>query len=59
MLMTALYDIGDKVKGFNLGAVDYITKPFEQKEVLARVNFHLKLRFFTKSLADQNLLLKR
>ncbi|MBD0341937.1 MAG: response regulator, partial [Microcoleus sp. Co-bin12] len=47
IFMTALSDIGDKVKGFNLGAVDYITKPFEQKEVLARVNLHLTLRSLT------------
>ncbi|MEG4089644.1 response regulator [Microcoleus sp. Pol12B4] len=59
IFMTALSDIGDKVKGFNLGAVDYITKPFEQKEVLVRVNLHLKLRSLTKILAAQNLLLKR
>ncbi|MEG4234950.1 response regulator [Microcoleus sp. Pol11C3] len=59
IFMTALSDIGDKVKGFNIGAVDYITKPFEQKEVLARVNLHLKLRFLTKILADKNLVLKR
>ncbi|WP_242723799.1 response regulator [Microcoleus vaginatus] len=59
IFMTALSDIGDKVKGFNLGAVDYITKPFEQKEVLARVNLHLKLRSLTKVLAQQNLMLKR
>ncbi|MEP6515130.1 hybrid sensor histidine kinase/response regulator [Microcoleus vaginatus] len=59
IFMTALSDIGDKVKGFNLGAVDYITKPFEQKEVLARVNLHLKLRSLTKILAEQNLMLKR
>ncbi|MEG4272254.1 MULTISPECIES: response regulator [unclassified Microcoleus] len=59
IFMTALSDIGDKIKGFNLGAVDYITKPFEQNEVLARVNLHLKLRSLTKTLADQNLLLKR
>ncbi|NQE37710.1 hybrid sensor histidine kinase/response regulator [Microcoleus asticus] len=59
IFMTALSDIGDKLKGFNLGAVDYITKPFDQKEVLARVNFHLKLHFLTKTLAQQNLLLKR
>ncbi len=59
IFMTALSDIIDKVKGFNLGAVDYITKTFEQKEVLARVNLHLKLRSLTKIIADQNLLIKR
>jgi signal transduction histidine kinase len=59
IFMTALSDIGDKVKGFNLGAVDYITKPFEQQEVLARVNLHLTLRSLTKTLAQQNLLLKQ
>ena len=59
IFMTALSDIEDKVKGFNLGAVDYITKPFEQKEVLARVNLHLTLRSLTKTLAQQNLLLKQ
>ncbi|MDJ0515577.1 MAG: response regulator transcription factor [Okeania sp. SIO2F4] len=36
-------DIESKVKGLNLGAVDYITKPFQQEEVLARVKLHLKL----------------
>jgi signal transduction histidine kinase len=39
--------------------VDYITKPFEQQEVLARVNLHLTLRSLTKTLAQQNLLLKQ
>lgn len=59
VFLRALSDIGDKVKGFNLGAVDYITKPFEQKEVLARVNLHLKLRSLSKTLAAQNRVLKR
>lgn len=34
----------DKVKGFQEGAVDYITKPFQAEEVLARVETHLRLR---------------
>lgn len=50
IFMTALSDVADKVKGFNLGAVDYITKPFQQEEVLARVNLHLKLRDLSKKL---------
>ncbi len=50
IFMTALSDVADKVKGFNLGAVDYITKPFQQEEVLARVNLHLKLRDLSKKI---------
>ncbi|MFB2896863.1 response regulator [Aerosakkonemataceae cyanobacterium BLCC-F50] len=59
IFMTALSDPVDKVKGMNLGAVDYITKPFRQEEVLARVKIHLKIRKLTQSLAKQNQLLKQ
>ncbi|MFB2837645.1 response regulator [Floridanema evergladense] len=59
IFMTALSDPVDKVKGMNLGAVDYITKPFRQEEVLARVKTHLKIRKLTRSLAKQNQLLKQ
>lgn len=41
---TAKSDVESVVKGFNLGAVDYIDKPFRQEEVRARVDTHLKLR---------------
>lgn len=44
IFMTVLSDLVDKVKGLKLGAVDYITKPIEQEEVLARINVHLELR---------------
>lgn len=44
IFMTALTDIANKVKGFDLGAVDYITKPIQPEEVVARVNTHLKLQ---------------
>ncbi len=53
IFMTALADPIDKVRGFNLGAVDYITKPFQQEEVLARVRTHLKLRQLTQTLEQQ------
>jgi len=43
IFITALSEIADKVKGFKLGAVDYITKPFQREEVLARVKTHLHL----------------
>jgi two-component system, NtrC family, sensor kinase len=44
IFMTALSDAVDKVKGLKLGAVDYITKPIEYEEVIARINTHLELR---------------
>src|SRR5262245_42707322 len=40
IFMTALADIEDKVKGFAAGGVDYVTKPFQPEEVLARVTAH-------------------
>lgn len=54
IFMTALSDTDEKVKGFTLGAVDYITKPFQQEEVLARVSTHLQLRNLTKQLQTLN-----
>ena len=44
IFMTALTDTMDKVKGFEAGAVDYVTKPIEQEEVFARITTHLTLR---------------
>ena len=44
IFMTALDHLDDKIAGFKAGAVDYITKPFQQPEVLARVNIHITLR---------------
>ncbi|HEY9600935.1 MAG TPA: PAS domain S-box protein [Allocoleopsis sp.] len=54
IFMTALTEIVDKVKGLTLGAVDYITKPLQHDEILARVNIHLSLRNLTKKLTEQN-----
>jgi signal transduction histidine kinase len=54
IFMTALSDTDEKIKGFALGAVDYITKPFQQEEVLARVSTHLQLRNLTKQLQTLN-----
>jgi diguanylate cyclase (GGDEF)-like protein/PAS domain S-box-containing protein len=44
IFMTALTETSHKVKGFELGAVDYITKPFQEQEVFARVQTHLRLK---------------
>src|ERR687885_1562013 len=55
IFMTALSDTVDKVKGFSLGAVDYVTKPMQQEEVRARVTTHVTIRNLQKKLEDQNL----
>ncbi len=53
IFMTALSEAENKVKGFELGAVDYITKPFQEQEVLARIKTHLQLRQLTQNLEQQ------
>ncbi|NJK37886.1 MAG: PleD family two-component system response regulator [Oscillatoriales cyanobacterium RM2_1_1] len=53
IFMTALADPKSKVKGLSLGAVDYITKPFQKEEVIARVKIHLKIRFLVQELAQK------
>jgi len=52
IFMTALTDTVDKVKGFELGAADYITKPIQHEEVLARVNAHINLRRLQQQLQE-------
>lgn len=57
IFMTALSDTKDKVKGFSVGAVDYVTKPLREEEVIARVSTHLNLRNLNRSLQSQNKIL--
>ena len=57
IFMTALSSTDDKIKGFEVGAVDYVTKPIQPEEVLARIKLHLQLRFMTQTLSRQNELL--
>jgi two-component system, sensor histidine kinase and response regulator len=59
IFMTALSAISDKVKGFDVGAVDYITKPIDREEVLARLKTHLTIRRLQKTLQNQNLALQK
>ena len=54
IFLSALNDASDKVKGLELGAVDYIAKPFDAEEVLARVDTHLKIRRLEHSLSRKN-----
>jgi putative two-component system response regulator len=57
IFITAMHDSENITKGFKLGAVDYITKPFRIAELQARVRTHLSLRHAMMALADQNRIL--
>jgi PAS domain S-box-containing protein len=59
IFMTALSETVDKVRGFDLGAVDYVTKPVQQEEVRARVATHLTIRNLQKKLEAQNIQLQQ
>jgi signal transduction histidine kinase len=54
IFMTALASTDDKVRGFDAGAVDYVTKPVQQAEVLARVTTHLRMRAMARQLQHFN-----
>jgi signal transduction histidine kinase len=53
IFMTALSDTVDKVRGLDLGAVDYVTKPFQHEEVIARTKLHLRLSQLTHRLEQE------
>jgi len=55
IFISALNETFDKVKAFSVGGVDYITKPFQAEEVLARVETHLKLHELQRQLQQENL----
>jgi len=54
IFLSALSATEDKVKGFQVGGADYITKPFQLEEVKARVHTHLKLHQLQRTLQQQN-----
>ncbi|OGA11086.1 MAG: transcriptional regulator [Betaproteobacteria bacterium RIFCSPLOWO2_02_64_14] len=54
IFLTALDGTFDKVRAFSAGAVDYVTKPFQSEELLARVGTHLALRQARQSVEEQN-----
>ncbi len=59
LFMTALNETVDKVAGFAAGGVDYVTKPVQPEEVLARVRAHLELRRLQRELVGKNEVLER
>ena len=54
IFISALQDAFDKVKAFQAGGVDYISKPFQAEEILIRVNNHLHIRQLQKQLEEKN-----
>jgi DNA-binding response OmpR family regulator/DNA-binding CsgD family transcriptional regulator len=53
LFLTALEDIDAKVRVFEAGAVDYVTKPIQPREVLARVRTHLRIALLQRELAEE------
>ncbi len=54
IFLSALDEVFDKITAFSVGGVDYITKPFQEKEVLARVATHITLRQLQQELQNAN-----
>ena len=59
IFISALAEATDKIKGFSVGAMDYIAKPFQHEEILARVKTHVSLSRAGRRLKEQNLRLQK
>jgi sigma-B regulation protein RsbU (phosphoserine phosphatase) len=59
IFLTAKTETSDIVEGFEIGAVDYVAKPFNAHELLARINTHLSIDHLRRSLAEKNAELER
>ncbi len=59
LFLSASDDVNDKIKSFEIGGADYITKPFQIGEVLARVHHQLNIRNLKQRLEEQNINLQR
>jgi signal transduction histidine kinase/DNA-binding response OmpR family regulator len=59
IFLTALSETVHKLRGFEVGGVDYVTKPIQQEELLARIHTHLKLQQMQQKLAAKNQELER
>lgn len=58
IMLTSKSESADKVRGLEMGASDYITKPFDEGELMARVNIHLQIRELHETLKEKNRQLK-
>ena len=54
IMLTSKSEAADKVRGLEMGASDYVTKPFDDAELIARVNIHLQIRKLHESLKEKN-----
>ncbi|MFH1674580.1 MAG: diguanylate cyclase [Pseudomonadota bacterium] len=54
IMLTSKGETADKIKGLNLGAVDYVTKPFDEGELVARVNTQLRVKELHEALQEKN-----
>jgi signal transduction histidine kinase len=59
LFISVMDEAEDKVKAFNYGAADYVSKPFQVEELIARVNTQLKLKYLNQKIALQNTELKQ
>jgi PAS domain S-box-containing protein len=58
IFISALQEVSEKVNAFTFGGVDYVTKPFDPHEILARVQTHLTIRNLQRQLQEQNFTLQ-
>ncbi len=59
LFVSSLSETVDKLRGFEVGGVDYISKPFQQQEALARITAHLHLHKLKKAVEEQNIHLQK
>lgn len=59
IFISVLTDITDKVNAFKNGGVDYITKPFQEEEVISRIENHLRIYHLQRSLEEKNIHLEK
>ena len=59
IFISSLTEVMDKIKAFKVGGVDYVTKPFEAEEILARVTTHLNLKRIQEEFIKKNLSLQK